>query len=256
MLRCRRLHRHRYARHPHVLLVVTVGYPQVAVGRCSVALQYAACVLRAETLVQAIMTLGRHLTVHKVERGIFQSVAAQRYCQRPAVFRRVIHRCVCAVAEALSPYLGVGVYKSRSTEHRLAPCVSAVGTDACQGVLPHSHLAPVGQGVAAESLVRSLQRQYLVVAVGLLSPLHAVHRVCKNLVARLYKSLVLGALIVRIVGVFLAEAVVVVDEINRSERSVLPYLAYHAPYAVAVVRVVFGRYRHSIVAHGNQFAAL
>ena len=123
-------------------------------------------------------------------------------------------------------------------------------------MLPHSHLAPVGQCISAECLVGCLQRQDVIVAVGFLSPLHAVHRVGKNLVACFYECLVLGTLVIRIVGVLLAEAVVVVYEIYRTERSVLPYLAHHASYAVAVVGIVLCRYGDTVVSHGYQLAAL
>ena len=71
------LHRHGDVAHPHVFLVHGVGNPQVAVGRCAVAFQDAARVLRSAALVVAAVAQGRHLAVHEVERGVLQTVFRQ-----------------------------------------------------------------------------------------------------------------------------------------------------------------------------------
>ena len=49
---------------------------------------------------------------------------------------------------------------------------------------------------------------------------------------------------------------VVVDEVDRTERAVLLYLSYHTAYAVAVVRVVFFVESHSVVAYCKKFTVL
>ena len=123
-------------------------------------------------------------------------------------------------------------------------------------MFPQSHLASVGQGIAAERLVGGLQRQYVVVPVGLLNPLHTHHRVGYQLVASLYEGLVLRPFIVRIVGVFLVEVVVVIYEVDWAERAVGLYFAHHSAYGVAVVGVVLGRYGHAVVANGDELARL
>ena len=250
------LYRYRYARHPHVFLVVAVCNPQVLVRRCSVAFQYASCILRSVALVVAPVAFRRNLAVHQVERCVFQSVVAQRYCKRPAIFSRVIYSGISAIRKALSPYLRVRVHKAVSPLCRFSPCVSAVAAYACQRVLPQSHLASVGQGISAERLVRSLQRQYVVVSVCLFNPLHSVHRVSQNLVAGLNKLLVLCFLVVRIVGVLFVKSVVIIYKVYRTECSVGLYLSYHAAYSVAVVGVVFRSERHAVVAHCNETVAL
>ena len=61
-------------------------------------------------------------------------------------------------------------------------------------------------------------------------------------------------LIVGEVGVALAEAVVVVDEVDGAQRAVASHLAHHAPNAVAVVRVVFHGEADAVVARGQEDA--
>ena len=132
------------ARHPHILLVVAVSNPQVAVGRRSVALLNTASVLRTVVFVVSAVSFRRNLTVHEIKRSIFQSVAAQRDSQRPSVFRRVIHRGIRTVRESLPPNLTRRGNKSVRPLSRSAPRVSAVAADGGQSVFPQTHLPSVG----------------------------------------------------------------------------------------------------------------
>ena len=242
------------ARHPDVFFVRAVGHPEVAVFRCAVALLDATHILRTVALELSAMTQGHHVAVNQRERIVIQSVAAEADSQWPTVFRRVIDRGVGTVAQPLSPYLGVAVHQSGSTVGRLAPGVSAVGRDTGEGMFPQAHLPAVGQGIAAESLQGRLEGQDIVAAVTLLGPLHALHGVRNQGIHSLYQILVLGLFVVGIVGVLLAETVVVVDEIDGTERAVLLDFAHHASDAVAVVGVVLHRLADAIVADGQQFA--
>ena len=257
--------------HPHVLLVVGVGDPQVAVlghavvhSRCRAdpwPFLNATCVLRAVALVLSTVAQGCHLAIHQRERGVLQSVLAQADGQRPAVLRRIVDGGVGAVGEPLSPDLCVRVDEAwRTVAAQLVlvaqadepPRVAAVGRQAGDGVLPQGHLAPIGQGIAAECLVGFVERQELVAAVGLLHPLHTLHGVGQHGVDGMHKRLVLTFLIIGVLGVLLREVVVVVDKVDGTERAVLLHLAHHAAYAVAVVGVVLHGQADAVVARGNQ----
>ena len=241
---------HGNPRHPHILFVRAVGHPKVAVFRRAVALLDAAHILRTVALELSAVAQGHHVAVNQRERIIIQSVAAEADGQWPTIFCRVINRGVGTVAQPLSPYLGVAVHQSGSTVGRLAPGVSAVGRDTGEGMFPQAHLPAVGQGIAAESLQGRLEGQDIVAAVTLLGPLHALHRVGNQGIHGLYQILVLGLFVVGIVGVLLAETVVVVDEIDGTERAVFLDFAHHTPDAVAVVGVVLHRLADAIVADG------
>ena len=121
-------------------------------------------------------------------------------------------------------------------------------------MFPQAHLPAVGQGIAAESLQGRLEGQDIVAAVTLLGPLHALHWVGNQGIHGLYHILVLGLFVVGIVGVLLAETMVVVDEIDGTERAVFLDFAHHTPDAVTVVGVVLHRLADAIVADGQQFA--
>lgn len=59
-----------------------------------------------------------------------------------------------------------------------------------------------------------------------------------------------AAPVVEVVGVAVAEPVVVIDEVDGPEAAVVAHLTDDAPYAVAVVVVVFGvEARHSSPGH-------
>ena len=68
-------------------------------------------------------------------------------------------------------------------------------------MFPQRHLAAVRQRVARECLVGLVQRDERVAAVGLLHPLHQLHRVFKHLVDSLYKSFVLALFVIRVNGI-------------------------------------------------------
>ena len=241
-------------RHPHIFLIRAVGHPEVAVFRRAVALLDATHILRTVALELTAVAQGHHVAVNQRERIIIQSVAAEADSQWPTVFCRVIDRGVGTVAQPLSPYLGVAVHQSGSTVGRFTPGVSAVGRDRGKGMFPQAYLPAVGQGIAAESLQGRLEGQDIVAAVTLLGPLHALHRVGNQGIHGLYQILVLGLFVVGIVGIFLAETMVVVDEIDGTERSVLLDFTNHASDAVSIIGVILHRLANTIVTNGYQLA--
>ena len=247
---------------PHVLLAYAEAHPQVSVGRRAVALLDAARILRTEGLVVARIAHGGHIAVDEVERGVLQSVTAQRDGKRPAVLRRVVDGGVRAVAQPLSPNLGVAVHKALRTEHGLRPGVAAVRTDRGQRMLPQRGNLAVRQGVPVEGLVRLVERDERFIAVRLLHPLHAIERIGKDFLTCLPERLVLGFRIEGVGSLVLAallrvEVVVQIDEIDGSERAVRLDFAHDTADAVAVVRVVLLLVQaDAVVAHGYQFARL
>ena len=84
-------------------------------------------------------------------------------------------------------------------------------------MLPERYDATVVERVAAEGLVLLVERDDRILAVGLLDPTHALDGAGQQLFASLAEALILRAGVVGVVGVFLVEGVVVVDEVDRAE---------------------------------------
>jgi hypothetical protein len=68
--------------------------------------------------------------------------------------------------------------------------------------------------------------------------------------AQVLRRVPVAAPVVGVVGVAVAEPVVVIDEVDGPQAAVVAHLTDDAPYAVAVVVVVFGVEAHAIVAQG------
>ena len=122
-------------------------------------------------------------------------------------------------------------------------------------MLPQTGYSAIRQGIVAISLVTIVDRYQLFAPISLFHPLHAVTWVGKDFLAS--RSYRLGCfLIIRISGILLIESVVVIDEIDRSERTVFLHLSHHTADAVTIVRVVLSVQCHTIVSGSQEDAAL
>ena len=202
------------------------------------------------------MTLRSDITMNEVQRSIFQSVFTQTDGQRPTIFRWVIDCGISTVGEALSPDLRITVDKAWCTGGRLPPCQSAISTDTLQGMFPQTDDSSVGQGIPTECLIVFVQRYQRIILIGFLHPLHALCRVSQYLIASLHESLVLGFLIIRVVGVLLVEAVVIVNKVYRTERTVGLNLTNHSTDAVSIVGMILQGKGDAVVSGSDQLITL
>ena len=65
------------AAHPHVLFVVGIGHPEVAVVGDAVAFLDATDILGAVAFELSSMTKWRHFTIHKIQRRVVQPILTQ-----------------------------------------------------------------------------------------------------------------------------------------------------------------------------------
>ena len=247
--------------HPHIFLIHGIRHPEVAVLGHAVTLLDAPYILRTIALVVATIAHGRHFALYEVQRGVFVAVLTQRDSQWPTVFRRVIDSGITAIAEPLSPDLGIAIDKTLGTFHRLRPCQATIGRGTGQCMFPKGGNLSVRQRIVAVGLILFVQGNEWVVAVCLLHPLHAVSRVGKDfLTGCLHVLRGLGVegertRYSRETSMFRITSIQI-DKIDGTQRTVLLHLADDTPNTVTVVGVVLLVEGNAIVAEGKQLATL
>ena len=121
-------HGQRRAAHPNILLVDAVGQPEIAAGRCLLALGDAPHVAGAEVFVLAHEAAGRHLAVNHADGVVNDAVAARHHGERIAVglcLYRIEGQGIAAVGGTLAPLLATG-HDERRTAHGRRPTQSLV----------------------------------------------------------------------------------------------------------------------------------
>ena len=130
--------------------------------------------------------------------------------------------------------------------------MSAIFADGSQCVFPKAGDSSVRECVAVECFISFFQWNDRVFTIGLFHPLHHIQRIIENLLASLYKFTVFAFFEIRIVGILFVKSVIIINEIDRSERTVFPYFAYYTANAVSIIRVVFLIQSNSVITHRYQ----
>ncbi len=134
--------------------------------------------------------------------------------------------------------------------------MSPIFTDRSQSVFPKTRNASIGQCIAIECFISFFQWNDRIFTVSFFYPLHHIKRIIQYFLASLYEFPVFALFKIGIIGILFVESMIVINEINRSERTVLLYLTYYPTDTVSVVRIIFLIQSYSIISHRNQSARL
>ena len=132
--------------------------------------------------------------------------------------------------------------------------MSAILTDRSKCVFPKTGNTSIRQCIAIECFISFLQRNDRIFTVGFFHPLHHIQRIIKNFLTSFYKLTILTFFKIWIIGILFIKSMIIINEIDRSERAVFLYFTNYAANTVSIIGVILFIQSNSIIPHCNQFA--
>ena len=132
--------------------------------------------------------------------------------------------------------------------------MSAILTDRSKCVFPKTGNTSIRQCIAIECFISFLQRNDRIFTVGFFHPLHHIQRIIKNFLTSFYKLTILTFFKIWIIGILFIKSMIIINEIDRSVRTVFLYFTNYAANTVSIIGIILFIQSNSIIPHCNQFA--
>ena len=132
--------------------------------------------------------------------------------------------------------------------------MSAILADRGKRMFPKTGNTSIRQCITIECFVSFLQRKNRIFTVGFFHPLHHIQRIVKNFLASLHKLTILAFLKIRIISILFIKSMIIINEIDRSVRTVFLYFTNHPANTVSIIGIILFIQSNSVISHCNQLA--
>ena len=121
-------------------------------------------------------------------------------------------------------------------------------------MFPKTGNTSIRQCITIECFISFLQRNERIFTVGFFHPLHHIQRIIENFLASFHKLTILTFLKIWIIGILFIKSMIIINEIDRSERAVFLYFTNHPANTVSIIGIIFFVQSNSVISHCNQLA--
>ena len=121
-------------------------------------------------------------------------------------------------------------------------------------MFPKTGNTSIRQCITIECFVSFLQRENRIFTVGFFHPLHHIQRIIENFLASFHKLTILTFLKIWIIGILFIKSMIIINEIDRSERTVFLYFTNYAANTVSIIGIILFVQSNSVISHCNQLA--